>query len=103
MVRSLEAKGWRRGILPKGQFRGVDEDVVCMDFSGWYMFCRPDLDEEAAYLTIQAIDEQKQTIEKSYTLAEGLSGEVDLARLCRNLPVPLHKGAERYYREKGYL
>ena len=44
----LEKKGWKRGAIPKGKFRGVDEDVPGIDFSGWWLFCRPDLDEEIA-------------------------------------------------------
>jgi TRAP-type uncharacterized transport system substrate-binding protein len=28
---------------------------------------------------------------------------VDMTKIGRNSPVPLHAGAERYYREKGYL
>ena len=46
IIQRLEKKGWRRGAIPKGKFRGVDEDVPGIDFSGWWLFCRPDLDDE---------------------------------------------------------
>ena len=103
VLQSLVANGWRRGTLPGGFFRGQDADLECIDFSGWYLFCRQDLDDEAAYLTIQALDEQKKVIERSYEPYEGLTGNIDLAEMCVNLPVPLHPGAAQYYREKGYL
>ncbi|MBV8923962.1 MAG: hypothetical protein JOZ74_01195 [Bradyrhizobium sp.] len=103
VLSSLERKGWRRGVLRQGFFRGLDADLPCVDFSGWYLYCREDLDDDLAYLTIQAIDEQKAVIERSYEPCEGLSLPVDLAQMCRNPPTPLHPGAERYYREKGYL
>lgn len=102
VLRSLEAKGWRRGVLPVGYFRRLEKDLPCADFSGWHLFCRPDLDDEAAYLTIQAIDEQKHMIEDSHESHEGLAGKIDLARMCVDPPVPLHPGTERYDREKGY-
>ena len=104
VLRRLEAKGWKRGAIPKGKFRGVDEDVPGIDFSGWWLFCRPDLDEEIAYHTVRAIDEQKEMIDLWFPdPTSGMTAPVDMRRLCRNLPLPLHPGAERYYREMGYL
>lgn len=104
VIRSLEKKGWRRGVLPKGRFRGVDQDVPGIDFSGWYLFCRQDMDEELAYLTIKAIDDQKAFINKWFDGPKsGMTSPVDMRELARDLPLPLHKGAEAYYREKGYL
>lgn len=104
ILQRLEKKGWRRGVLPKGTFRGVDEDVQGIDFSGWYMFCRQDMNEEIAYHTVRAIDEQKEMIDAWFPdPTSGMTSPVDMRQLCRNLPLPLHPGAERYYREKGYL
>jgi len=53
ILQRLERKGWKPGVLPKGTFRGVDEDVPGIDFTGWYLFCRQDIDEELAYLTVR--------------------------------------------------
>jgi len=32
-----------------------------------------------------------------------MTAPVDMRAMCRGLPLPLHPGAERYYREMGYL
>jgi len=104
ILQRLEKKGWKRGVIPKGAFRGVDEDVAGIDFSGWYLFCRPDMDEEIAYHTIRAIDEQQEMINLWFPdPTSGMTAHIDMRELCRNLPLPLHPGAARYYREKGYL
>jgi TRAP-type uncharacterized transport system substrate-binding protein len=97
-------QGWHRGVLPKGRFPGVDHDVPGIDFSGWFLFCRQDMDAELAYHSIKAIDEQRAQIDEWFpTPASGMTVAVDMRRLAQGLPLPLHPGAEAYYREKGYL
>lgn len=104
VIAAMEKKGWRRGHLAKGLFRGVDQDVPTFDFSGWLMFCAQDLPDDLAYFTIMAIDEQKEAINRSLDRpGSGLTGKIDMRQLAADLPLPLHPGAERYYREKGYL
>ena len=104
ILQRLEKRGWRRGVLHKGTFPGVDEDIAGIDFTGWYLFCRQDMDEEIAYHTVRAIDEQKQMIDLWFPdPTSGMTKHVDMRDLCRNLPLPLHPGAQAYYREKGYL
>lgn len=97
-------RGWKRGVIEKTRYRGMTEDVPTVDFSGWILFCSEDMDEELAYLTIAALDEQKGEIEALFPQPHAaLTGPVDLSWLGSNVPVPLHPGAEKYYREKGYL
>ena len=95
---------WKRGVIEKTRYRGMTEDVPTVDFSGWILFCSEDMDEELAYLTIAALDEQKGEIEALFPQPHAaLTGPVDLSWIGSNVPVPLHPGAEKYYREKGYL
>jgi len=104
IIDCLVEDGWSRGVLPKGRFRGVDRDVPGIDFSGWFLFCREDMDEELAYYTIQAIDDQQKQINEWFDApTSGMTEHVDMRELARNLPIPLHPGAQAYYRDKGYL
>lgn len=104
VVRRLEARGWRRRMLKRGTLPGVDQDVLGIDFSGWYLYCRRDLDDEVAYNTIKAIDDQQGSINEWFPdPSSGMTSPVDMRMLPRNLPLPLHPGAEAYYREKNYL
>ncbi len=104
ILQSLTEKGWERGVIAKGRFRGVDQDIPAADYSGWLLYCREDMDEELAYLTIAALDEQREDIEKLFPQPfAAMTGPADLKSISSNLPIPLHAGAEKYYREKGAL
>jgi TRAP-type uncharacterized transport system substrate-binding protein len=104
IIERFVQRGWSRGVLPMRRFRGIDCDVPGIDFSGWFLFCRQDMEEELAYYTIQAIDDQQHLINQWFDEpASGMTAHVDMRRLAHGLPLPLHPGAEAYYREKGYL
>ncbi|MBB5577368.1 MULTISPECIES: TAXI family TRAP transporter solute-binding subunit [Rhizobium] len=95
--------GIRRAIMPKNSLRGVDADVPTVDFSGHILFCREDLPDEIAYATIRGIDQQKRQIESIFLPEQGLTGPVDLSQMWKDTYVPLHPGAEKYYRDCGYM
>lgn len=100
----LESKGWKIGAIEKGRFRGVDEDIRAVDFSNWALFCHEDMEDELAYLTIEAIEEQKDQIMALFPEPFApITAPIEMSKLGANTPIPLHPGAERYYREKGYL
>jgi TRAP transporter TAXI family solute receptor len=109
MLRELEKYGYRRGILPKGNFLGVERDVPCVDFSDWLLFTREDMPEEFIYLLTRIFVEDRQKLFEFHfrnipVEACNLTCPIDPAQLCKNVGgIPLHKGAERYYRENGYL
>ena len=90
-----------RGVIAKGRLPQVDEDVPTLDFSDWIMFCRDDLSDDVAYYLVKTIDENKDAFPKRIPV--GLTGPVDFAAAAKKMPIPLHPGAERYYREKGYI
>jgi TRAP-type uncharacterized transport system substrate-binding protein len=96
----LQAIGWRRVTIPAGRFRGLSSDHECLDYGGWPLYTRASLPEEDAYKVCAAIAARKDEIfwEDSFT---------GLAQLGQDTPatprdVPLHPGAERWYREQGY-
>jgi len=106
----LEQKyGMRPGVIAAGRLRGVKEDLPCLDFRGWLVFTRRDLPEEHAYLAVRAIDQTRSAMDDMFrerrgALHVGMTGhKVDMTQLCQHTEIPLHPGAERYYREKGYL
>lgn len=97
----LEARGMRRGVIEKGRFRQIDEDVPTLDFSDWLMFCRDDLADDVAYQVAKTIDDNKAAFNKRIPVA--LTAPVDPAVYVPKMPIPLHPGAARYYSEKSYL
>lgn len=98
----LVAMGYRPTFLPKARFSGILEDIPTIDFSGWPMVVRADLPEDVAYALCEAIERRQQL------LPTDNYKPLDMAQLCSNdeetpYDVPLHPGAERFYRERGYL
>jgi uncharacterized protein len=103
VLAQFEQRGFPRGVIKAGHWPSLREDVPTIDFTGWVLFGHADLPEEIAYLTIRGLDEQKDAIRSLFDPISGLTGPIVMTEACRNTGLPLHPGAERYYRERGYL
>ena len=78
--------------------RGVNRRIKTLGRSGESVFARDDTPEQAAYDLARAIDENHGALKwfiRIYTY--------DPKTVWQNFGVPLHPGAERYYREAGYI
>lgn len=78
------------------------EPVPSVDFCGWPMIVHRDMPDDLAYALCEAIEARKLAIPTDNYKA------VDMRQLCspdEETPrgAPLHPGAERFYRERGYL
>lgn len=101
VLTQMERLGFRRTVIPKSRFSGIRDDISTVDFSGWPLFCRADFPEEDAYSIVEALDRRKKHIPLE-------TGKLDMKSVCRDteegpLCIPLHPGAELYYREHHYL
>jgi TRAP-type uncharacterized transport system substrate-binding protein len=80
----------------------LQDEILAPSFSGWPLFTRESLSEALVFGMCQALEEAGgRVVWDSET-------PVTLADVCRDteaapFDVPLHPGAERYYRERGYL
>jgi TRAP transporter TAXI family solute receptor len=99
----FERRGIPRGTIAKGRLHGIEADVPALDFTGWVLLARADLPDEFTYQLTKVLDEQKDAIHEMFGPQSGLTGHIDLAQSAREVTLPLHPGAEAYYREKGYL
>jgi TRAP-type uncharacterized transport system substrate-binding protein len=102
VLRSMVAMGYRPTVMHKSRFPGIAEDITTIDFSGWPMIVRADMKDDAAYAICEAIEKRKEVIPTDNYKP------LEIAQLCVNdeeapYDVPLHPGAARFYREKGYL
>jgi uncharacterized protein len=78
--------------------KGVSRRFKTLGRSGESIFARNDTPEQAAYDLAKAIDENHGALKwfiRVYTY--------DPKTVWQNFGVPLHPGAERYYREVGYI
>jgi len=102
IVKKLEQLGYSRSVLPKSRYPQLKEDVMSIDFSGWSLVTHRWLPDSVAYAAIETINERQRFIPVDD------DQPLDMRNLCRStekcpLQIPLHPGAEKYYREKGYL
>lgn len=94
--------GFRAATLPAGHYPGLEEDVATLDFSGWPAFTHAALGDDVAAAVCAAIAARAPLIPVDQP------GPLDVRQLCTESPAcpidaPLHPGALRFYRERGYL
>ena len=102
VVKQLESIGYTHATLPKSRFPQLEEDALTINFSGWSLVTHRWLPDQVAYAAIETIDERQKVIPVDD------EKPLDMKDLCRStekcpLQIPLHSGAEKYYKEKGYL
>src|SRR5262245_36957535 len=98
----VRADGIYKAVLPKSRFRQLREDTLTIDFSGWSLVTHRWLPNPVAYAAMETIDERKKMIPVDD------DEPLNVRNLCRStekcsLQIPLHPGALKYYKEKGYL
>lgn len=102
-----ETYGFGAAIIPKGRLKGVEQDLLTIDYGGWLLACREDLPEELAYLLAKVSTDQREAIAAPFKdrpkHLQSLEIPLTPQLLCAKCVIPLHKGAERYYREIGCL
>ena len=101
-VKKLEQMGYTRTVLPKDRYPQLREDVLTIDYSGWSLVTHRWLPDAVAYAAIATIDERQKVIPVDD------DQPLNMKNLCASTDkcprqIPLHPGAEKYYREKGYL
>jgi uncharacterized protein len=78
--------------------RGINRRIKTLGRSGESVFARDDTPEQAAYDLAKSLDENHGALKwyiRVYTY--------DPKTVWKNFGVPLHPGAEKYYREVGYI
>ena len=96
----LGAAPWLyRGQLPAGILAGQEE--AADTFGMKILLCASaDMEEELAYEIAMAMDVNGPVYAGGHAF---MSAMLEEEFLCRDLPIPLHDGAKRYYEECGYL
>ena len=84
----------------------MTEPVTTLDFSDFLMMARADLEDDVAYLLAWAMCETRDILERQYRHIpperSPVTYPLDPVKIARTT-IQLHPGAERYYREAGYL
>jgi uncharacterized protein len=84
--------------IPAGTYQGQDREVMTVAINNLLM-TREGVPADAVYTMTKGMFENIAELTAAHAAAKGIS----LERASQGSPVPLHPGAERYYREKGVL
>ena len=101
----IETYGFSGSVIPKGRLKGIEEDLLTLDYGGWLLACREDLPEELAYLLAKVCTDQRDAVAAPYKdqpkHLQSFEIPITPQHLSSKCVIPLHKGAEKYYREIG--
>jgi len=83
-------------VLSKGTYDGIDQDIDT--FGTWcHVLVREDFDEEVAYKIVKAVYDDPSELISIVSIAHYTT----LENATTGMLVPLHPGAERYFKEVG--
>lgn len=93
--------GWETKALPKGTFPGQDKDVP-LPSTTTVLFASTDMSPDLAYTIVKTICERTDKLRAAHkALASFDCADKTWTREATGLP--LHPGAEKYFRERGWL
>lgn len=85
-------------ILPAGTYKGQAQDVETIAVRAVWA-THDKLDDTIAYHVVKALYENTDTLAKGHVTGK----EISLEKALESVSIPLHPGAQRYYREKGLI
>lgn len=85
-------------VIPAGTYESIKYDVMTVAVKAT-LIVSPELSEEMVYNMTKALFENKETI----TNAHAKGAELDVKAAVEGASVPLHPGAEKFYKEQGVI
>lgn len=87
---------WSRYIIPPGTYPGQDRQIDTIAQPN-FLAVRSDVDDETVYLIVKTIYRNLKFLHIIHSATQAMA----LEKAIVGLPVPLHPGAARFYREQG--
>ena len=84
--------------IPAGTYKGQDADVETAAV-GNFLITHDGVSDETAYQMTKQLFENLPDMVAAHNAAKA----IDIKKALDGMPVPLHPGAERYYKEKGLM
>jgi TRAP transporter TAXI family solute receptor len=90
--------GYQRATVPLALFRGVDRPIPTVMRPNHFIYVRDDAPDEFAYAVAKALDEHRDLFQVQLEPWYYDPQTVGVSKV-----IPLHPGAVKYYRERGYV
>ena len=85
-------------VIPKGTYDGQNEDVTTAAVIN-FLVTRSDLSDDVVYQITKATFDHLPELQASHSAAKSIS----LSKVNDGMPVPMHPGAMKYFKEKGVI
>lgn len=97
--RMVKKYGFTKEILPKDSYKGMDSEYLTVADSV-VLLCKKDLSEEMAYLLTKFLSENQKKWADTHVMFKDFVPQ-NVGKFPEQIPI--HPGAARYFKEKGYL
>ena len=89
---------YQSGTIPADTYKGQANDVTTATITN-VLVSQTSVSDAVAYQMTKLIFENLDTLRAAHSAA----ADIKLENAAKDSPVPLHPGAEKYYREQGML
>jgi TRAP transporter TAXI family solute receptor len=89
---------YQPGVIPAGTYKGQASDVTTATITN-LLVSQTSVSDDLAYQMTRLLFENLGRLAEAHPAAK----DIQLQRATNGLPIPLHPGAERFYREVGVL
>lgn len=96
--RMVDRWGYVKSTIPAGTYPGQDAPAETLDLST-VVFVTDEMDDDLVYNMVKGMAENRDRLVAAYAGFETWQPE----DMPEGLPIPIHPGAERYYKERGWL
>jgi TRAP transporter TAXI family solute receptor len=98
VVEKIESDAYLAGVIPAGTYDGQDADVPTVAITN-ILVSHEKVSDEVAYQMTKLMFDNLSALGNAHSAAK----DIKLENATKNLPIPLHPGAERFYKEAGVL
>ncbi|MFC0178546.1 TAXI family TRAP transporter solute-binding subunit [Thorsellia kenyensis] len=98
IVEKIGSAAYGAGIIPANTYEGQATDVPTVTITN-VLVTHEDVSDDVAYEMTKGVFENLDKLKNAHSAAKDINPET----AHQNLPIPLHPGAEKYYKEKGLL
>lgn len=85
-------------VIPAGTYQGQDADVPTVAVVN-FLVTHSDISDDLAYEMTKQLFENLEELGAAHSAAK----QISIEKALEGMPVPLHPGAERFYKEKGMM
>ena len=98
VVEKIDSDAYLAGVIPAGTYDGQDADVSTVAITN-ILVTHEKVSDEVAYQMTKLMFDNLSALGNAHSAAK----DIKLENATKNLPIPLHPGAERFYKEAGVL